>query len=168
MKECYIVVACTFDNGIGACGLIPWYIPEDIKFFRRLTSTANPGKINACIMGRITYESIGKPLANRINIVITSKKIPDVICVPDFPSAIAAASREDVESIFIIGGSSVYAEAIKYSNCTKIFMTQIQKNAEEFNCDRFLPDISNYEVLQTGILINDTLPYKLLVFTRTQ
>ena len=62
------------NRAIGANGKIPWKCKADMKFFKELTTrTSIPGKINAVIMGRNTYESIGKPLPNRLNAVLTTK-----------------------------------------------------------------------------------------------
>ena len=70
MKYC-MIVAIDKENGIGKQNSLPWHIPEDLKYFAKLTKGKGN---NAVIMGRKTYESIGKPLPNRLNIIITTQK----------------------------------------------------------------------------------------------
>jgi dihydrofolate reductase len=109
-----LIVACTFDGGIGYDGEIPWYIPSDLQKFRAVTTKCvDPNKINAVIMGRKTWESLSKPLANRLNIVISSNpyyKIENenVIVVHSIIGALCCANRPYIENIFIIGGANIY------------------------------------------------------------
>ncbi len=129
-----ITIIAAVDNkfGIGKNGLMPWYIPDDLKRFKELT------KNSVVIMGRVTYESIGaKPLPNRINIVIT--KNPESVnkkcmaCI-DFKYAIQLATTM-LKPIFIIGGSGIYKEA--FNVCDKVLLTKIDS---DFNCDVFFPN----------------------------
>lgn len=109
-----LILACTFSGGIGYKGEIPWYIPSDLKKFRAITTKcADENKINAVIMGRKTWESLSKPLANRLNIVITSNpyykiKNDNVIVVHSIIGALCCANRPYIENIFIIGGENIY------------------------------------------------------------
>lgn len=145
MKSCSIVVACTHDGGIASQGSIPWNLPSDLIFFRQLTSTtSSPDKQNACIMGKSTFFSLKKPLSKRLNVVLT--KSPQ-----DLPSIVQSASslqvalddlskRNDIESIFVIGGENVYREAIEHPAFTKLYMTRIVgTDAIRLKCDRFFP-----------------------------
>ena len=120
-----IIAAHDMMRVIGFEGGIPWHIPADLKRFKELTT----GK--AVIMGRKTFESIGKPLPNRVNIVITSdpKKFNDcyfekfygayestnLIVVSSYQQAISAARspKMEIDHAFIIGGQKVYKEAMK-------------------------------------------------------
>jgi dihydrofolate reductase/thymidylate synthase len=73
-----LVVAATKEWGIGIGGTLPWNLPDDIKFFKKLTTeTKDPFKMNCCIMGKNTFLSIPpkfRPLSNRINIIISSNQ----------------------------------------------------------------------------------------------
>lgn len=98
------IVAMTPDRIIGRGGDLPWQLPEDLKFFKRTTSG------HPIVMGRKTYESIGRPLPNRQNIVLT--RDPDWsaegIDVIHAPGDLAKLDLQDPH-IFIIGGAQVYA-----------------------------------------------------------
>ena len=109
-----VLVAAVAENGvIGANGGMPWRLKSDLAHFRALTI----GK--PVIMGRKTFESIGKPLKDRTNIVITraaGRSAPGVMFVPSFGEALAVAeadaARRGVDEIMVIGGSGVFAEAM--------------------------------------------------------
>ena len=109
-----LILACTLNGGIGYNGKIPWYIPSDLKKFRAITTKCvDENKINAVIMGRKTWESLSKPLANRLNIVITSNKYykvenENVIVVHSIIAALYCANKPYIENIFIIGGANIY------------------------------------------------------------
>ncbi len=178
-KRCSIVVACTHDGGIGSQGRVPWHLPSDLHFFRQLTTnTADPEKQNACIMGKATFLSLEKPLSRRLNIVITNHPNdlpPNVLGVSSLTQAIhVAINRVDVESLFIIGGESVYREALEHSLCDQIYMTRIVGlNAQHFQCDRFFP--LHYGAYfqpathPTNIPIHfeNGLHYQIIVYSRT-
>lgn len=123
------IIAAVSRNGvIGRNGTIPWSIREDLAFFKRMTT----GK--TVIMGRKTYESIGKPLPDRFNIVISSSKIysaDNCITVSTFKEALEKAEHNDV---FVCGGYQVYKTALPYTD--KLYITEID---EEFEGDTFFP-----------------------------
>lgn len=156
------IIACVdMAGGIGRIGTIPWKCPTDLKRFVMLTkSTGNTTSI--VIMGRKTFDSIlksnGKPLADRINIVITSSGNAaymgtGVVYVNSFDSAVNLAKRmyddanesqKPVSKVFVIGGSSPFEYAIKSPYLHKIFLSVIsfphnsdKKNAD-FGCDTFM------------------------------
>jgi dihydrofolate reductase len=95
------------DGVIGVDGRIPWYYKGDFKRFKRVTSGAT------VIMGRVTYESIGKPLSNRTNIVVTSTVDEYDGCIVE-RSIEAALKRAPAGDVFFIGGARIYAEAMRY------------------------------------------------------
>ncbi len=107
MPRKIIIVAMTADRVIGRDGQLPWRLPGDLKLFKAATFG------NTVVMGRRTFESIGKPLANRNNIVISSRPLPDpgVTRCPDFERALAEALRLG-RDIFFIGGAEVYRRAL--------------------------------------------------------
>jgi dihydrofolate reductase len=141
--------------GIGAKGTIPWRIPKDMAFFKKLTTEAEKGKVNAVIMGRKTFESIPpdfRPLSNRLNIVITrqtdKKEEGGVIFVNSLESALDKARKDpNVDQIFVIGGAEVYREAMIYP--CKVYMTRIMTTFPE--CDVFFPQMDgSFEIHSQG------------------
>lgn len=132
-RKLSLILACTFDGGIGCDGKIPWYLPTDLKKFKEITTKCvDKQKINAVIMGRKTWESLGKPLANRLNIVITSNKYyntkyDNVIVVHSIIAALHCADRAYVENIFVIGGANIYnmflQNKLYYNMVYKIYLS---------------------------------------------
>ena len=101
-----IVVAMTSIHVIGQNGDMPWHLPADLVHFKELTSG------HAIIMGRRTWESIGKPLPNRLNIVVTRQEdyaAEDVTVVHSLEDGIVAAGTQ---RIFLVGGGEMYKEAL--------------------------------------------------------
>lgn len=125
-------------SGIGKDGKIPWHNKEDMKFFKDIT-TGNGN--NAVIMGRTTYESIGKPLPNRLNIVLSktlNNNIQDINVLSSLEDAIKFAEEQKIENTFIIGGASVYKEALNKNLINgHIFITYIKTDLTKFDYDTF-------------------------------
>lgn len=122
MKISHIVAAA--ENGvIGVDNGLPWNIPEDTKFFRDKT------KGHIVIMGRKTYDSMGKALPNRLNIVITRQKgytLPDAKVVSSLEESIKLAKAELKnwpEEVFIIGGGQIYEESLPITDI--VYLTRI-------------------------------------------
>jgi dihydrofolate reductase len=110
-----------------------WHLPNDLKRFRVIT------KGHPVIMGRKTFESIGHPLPNRLNIVISHQKnIPGVTVVSSLDEAIARAGNDP--EIFVIGGGSVYKEAINRAD--RLYLTVVDAVAR--GADTFFPDYSRF------------------------
>lgn len=125
-----IVVAIDRQRGIGVNNTLPWHLPEDLAHFKKTTSG------HPIIMGRKTFDSIGRPLPNRRNIVITRNpgwKHDGVDAVPSLNAAIASAG--DAEA-FIIGGAQIFGEALP--QVSRLIVTEIDAN---FDCDTFFPQI---------------------------
>ena len=125
-----LIAAIGKNNELGADNQLMWHLPADMKFFRETTRGAT------VIMGRLTYESIGRPLPNRRNIVITSNTDyrPDGVEVfTSLEDAISAASSD--ETVFIIGGARVYADSLKYAD--ELILTEL--DAEFPEADVFFP-----------------------------
>ena len=132
-----IVVAVSNNKGIGFKGTIPWRNKEDMLFFKNLTTkTQDVNKKNAIIMGRVTFESIGKkPLPNRDNFVITKNKYDNVESYSNLDECLNdLIQSKKYESIFVIGGETLYKEALKHHLCNKIYMNVINLNTI---CDTF-------------------------------
>ncbi len=119
-----LILAKSRNHVIGDKGQIPWRLPNDMKFFRRVTM----GK--PIIMGRKTFESIGKPLPGRQNIVITGDATyvaPDgVVVVTDLDSALWAAAN--VDEVMIIGGAQIYRLALPTAD--RIYLTEIDADID--------------------------------------
>lgn len=156
MKYFQVIVAMDSHYGIGAKGTLPWRLKGDMNYFRKVTTeTRQKGKRNCVIMGRKTYFSIPdrfRPLKKRLNIVLSrnpnlrqEEGIPsEVKIADDFESALhIAMSDETVESIFVIGGSSVYDKALVHAACRRLHITYIDKKFP--SCDTFFP--CNYTTL---------------------
>jgi dihydrofolate reductase len=137
-----IVVAADLDWGIGKANGLPWpKLRGDLQHFKRLTSSASDGRRNAVVMGRKTWQSKevdGKPLPNRLNVVVTRGELavpPGVIVAHSLDEAIAA---DDPESIFVVGGTVVIRDAIERSDLRYVYLTRIQ---QRFDCDVRMPDL---------------------------
>jgi dihydrofolate reductase len=120
-----IIVAASANNVIGKDNKLPWHLPEDLKYFKN-TTWAMP-----VVMGRKTYESIGKPLPGRTNIVITRNKdlkIEGVEAVQSLNEAIAIAAKEEVKEIFIIGGAEIFNSS--FPQVSRIYLTRIHSEPE--------------------------------------
>src|SRR5213596_3123295 len=103
---------------IGAVGKIPWHLTEDFKWFKRMTS----GQV--IVMGRKTFESVGKPLPNRTTIVLTRSQnpIPGVQIVSDLGQIDLANEPRDV---FVCGGAQVYRQALPL--CSHLYLTLVKR-----------------------------------------
>lgn len=146
--------------GIGKNNKLPWNSTEDMKHFKQITCENSEGNENIVIMGRNTYESIGKPLKNRINIVITSKQIDNVICVNSFIKALMTAYNiKRRRYIFVIGGKKVYEEALTHPNLESIYHTIIDYEGQD--CDVCIDeDFLNVKgFTKKNLLYDDTQNY---------
>jgi dihydrofolate reductase len=130
-----IVVAMAANRVIGQDNQLPWHLPADLKHFRQTTM----GK--PILMGRKTYESIGRPLPGRTNIVITRDSAYSAAgceVVNSIDAAIAAAGEQD--EVMVIGGAELYRQVLPRADT--IYQTRIH---EAFAGDTFFPEISNSE-----------------------
>jgi dihydrofolate reductase len=133
-----LVAAIASNNVIGKENSLPWNIPEDLKRFKQMTSG------HTILMGRKTFDSIGRPLPNRQNIVMTKDENFEkegIKVINDFDEALELI-KESNEDIFIIGGSKIYELFEPVANSLAI--TRILK---DFEGDAFFPDI-NWELWQ--------------------
>ena len=127
-----IIVATDRARGIGIENRLPWRLPEDLAHFKR-TTIGHP-----IIMGRKTFESIGRPLPGRRNIVITRNPAwqhDGAECVNSVDAAIALAPATEA---FVIGGAQIYAETLLQA--TRLIVTEIDR---VFDCDAFFPAIDS-------------------------
>jgi len=132
-----IIAAIGKNRELGKNNKLLWHIPEDFKKFKQLTS----GHI--VIMGRKTFESIGKPLPNRINIIVTRNRswtpLGCTVCY-SLEEAINLAKKK-INEIFIIGGAEIYKQGIQYAD--KLYLTLV--NQEYPDADAFFPDYSEFK-----------------------
>jgi len=150
-----IIVAADLNFGIGINNTLPWRIPSELKYFQEITtSTQDSNKQNAVIMGRKTWDSLpskSKPLANRLNIVVSRNpqlELPaGVLAADSLERALAAASANPVttENSFLIGGAQMYAEGLKNPDCQAVYLTRIQ---QVFECDAFFDalELQNFKL----------------------
>ncbi|WP_175625485.1 MULTISPECIES: dihydrofolate reductase [Oxalobacteraceae] len=125
-----IVVATDSNNGIGINNTLPWHLPEDLAHFKRTTSG------HPIIMGRKTFDSIGRPLPNRRNIVITRNAEWQHAGVEAVTSLDAAKALVGDNQAFIIGGAQIYTDTV--GQVDRLIVTKIDKS---FDCDAFFPAI---------------------------
>ena len=126
-----IVVAISENNAIGKNNKLLWHLPADLKHFKEITSG------HTIIMGRKTYDSIGKPLPNRRNIVVSRNaelNIDGAETYLGLEQALGQCSNE--AEVFLIGGAEIYRQGLKYSN--KIYLTRVH---ETYEADTFFPEL---------------------------
>lgn len=131
--ELILIAALAENRAIGYKGKIPWKLTEDLKRFRQLTLN------HTVLMGRKTYDSIGKPLDKRKNIVLTRDKnfnSPGVIVCYTLEDALKKCEKD--ETVYVIGGEQVYRSTIDMA--TRLELTLVKKNYEG---DAFFPEINN-------------------------
>ncbi len=160
-----LLVAMSKNRVIGKNNQLPWHLPEDLKHFKALTMG------HPIIMGRKTYESIGKVLPGRINIIVTRQKnyvIPSAIVVDSIQSAFAAGFEENSakNEAFVIGGEEIFHQALAFSQ--RIYLTEIQKT---FDGDTFFPELNSQEWHETKRAIHfsegiEQLEYHLVILDR--
>lgn len=131
------IVAVAENNAIGIRNTLPWYLPEDLKFFKR-TTLGKP-----VIMGRKTYESLGKPLPGRLNIVLTHQRgmeVPDgVLLYEDVNDAIRYLEDMSCDECFIIGGGKVFESTLPLVD--RLYITRVHTSIA--NADTFFPEIDH-------------------------
>ncbi|HJV73937.1 MAG TPA: dihydrofolate reductase [Noviherbaspirillum sp.] len=130
MSHLTIIVATDAQHGIGINNTLPWRLPEDLAHFKRITSG------HPIIMGRKTFDSIGRPLPNRRNIVITRNAAWTHYGVESVTSVDGALALVGDTPAYVIGGAQIYAEVLPVTN--RLIITEIARN---FNCDAFFPAI---------------------------
>ena len=137
MVELAVIVAAA-DNGVIGCnGALPWHLPEDLRYFKRVTL----GK--PIVMGRKTFESIGRPLPGRTNIVISRNadyRAEGARVVASLDEALQLAediaANDSVDEVMVIGGAQIYTEALPRAD--RLYYTAVHCSVEG---DAFLPEI---------------------------
>ncbi|KAI1797925.1 dihydrofolate reductase [Ganoderma leucocontextum] len=164
MARLTVIVASTRNNGIGQNSRLPWRLPKEMAYFKRVTTSAPEGSMNAVVMGRNTWESIPqkfRPLDKRLNLVISTNKHYQLMsadaetpCAPvhlhsNLDSALNRLSQPEFLEVpmhrsFVIGGASLYRDTLALapsssSFVNRILLTRILSPAFE-DCDVFMPD----------------------------
>ncbi len=151
-----LIAAMAENRVIGRNNKMPWYLPSDRKRFHAIT------RGHPVIMGRKTFESIGRPLSNRTNIVLSRQKayaVPGCIVVHDIDSAFAACAGAD--EVFVCGGEEIFQETINRAD--RIYLTIIHCNVEG---DAYFPDIpENYAEVERRER-EDVMPYAFVRYER--
>jgi len=136
--EIAIIVAMANNRTIGINNTLPWRIPEDLKHFKALTMGHH------MIMGRKTFESIGKPLPGRTTVVVSrdrSLKIDGCVVAHSLQEAVAACANDP--QIFMVGGADIYAQALGLAD--KLYITEIQQDVAG---DAWFPEFDRSEWLE--------------------
>ena len=159
MKSLSLIVAHAKNNVIGYKNTLPWHLPEDLKRFRALTMG------HSIIMGRKTYESLGRLLPGRITIIVTRNKdfkVEGALIAHSLQAALLLASGDNEP--FVIGGAELYKDGLKLAN--KLYITEVHA---EFSGDAFLPeiDLSHWNLSEKkDHLAASGLEYSDLIYTR--
>ncbi|MEK7551639.1 MAG: dihydrofolate reductase [Patescibacteria group bacterium] len=137
-----IIAAIDSKKGIGKDNKLIWHISDDLKRFKSLTLN------HPIIMGRKTFQSIGKALPQRTNIVITNDPnftAENVVIVSSIEEAITKAKEsEGFEEIYIIGGGQIYKQALDKDLVDRLYLTLVEG---DFKADTFFPDYSNFKLV---------------------
>jgi len=142
------IAAMSLNRVIGSGNRIPWHLPEDFKWFKKLTTG------NVIVMGRKTFEAIGKPLPNRDTIVLSRSGF-------DHPGVTTVRSLDEVpplvpgREVFIAGGAQIYAQALPL--CSDLYLTLVKREVEG---DAFFPPFEDqFELVEK---IQDNAEFKIL------
>jgi dihydrofolate reductase len=138
LQHITLIVAADENDAIGIDGQMPWHLPQDLKFFKN-TTWAMP-----VIMGRKTFDSMGRPLPGRTNIVVTQNKdwkYDGVWTAGSLDEALILASSLEVNEIFIIGGGTIYQAALPLAN--RVYLTRVHTKMEK--ADTWFPQLNDKE-----------------------
>ena len=163
-----LIVATAHNNVIGRNNELPWHLPQDLKYFKSVTL----GK--PIIMGRKTFESIGKPLPGRTNIVVTRQRnwsFAGVLVAKSVEEALEIGKQfcneqgKLAEEVMVIGGAEIYRHALPFAD--RIYLTRIDVTVEKG--DAHFPELAADKWKLISELLGDSdasLPHKFLVFEK--
>jgi dihydrofolate reductase len=123
-----LIAALARNRAIGKNGKLPWHISDDLKRFKRVTTG------HVILMGRKTFESLGRPLSNRRNVVLSKHSIEGVETYASLESALKALDNE--EKVFVIGGGQLFAQTL--SRADELMLTFVER---EVDGDTFFPEL---------------------------
>lgn len=161
-----LIAAQASNRVIGRDNSMPWHLPEDLKYFKRVTM----GK--PVVMGRKTFESIGRPLPGRLNIVITRQadwSAPAGMMVVDsvdraLEQAVRYGEEKGLDEVMVIGGGQIYERALPLAG--RVYLTQIQ---QAFAGDAVFPPLGEewqQVACEDGESAESGLKYSFLIFDR--
>lgn len=139
MTQLSIIVAVAHDGVIGANNTLPWHLPEDLKRFKALTMGHH------IIMGRKTYDSLGRLLPGRTTVIVTRNenyKVEGALVANSLDAAIALCENDD--EVFLIGGAELYQAGLKLAH--KLYITEIELDVAG---DAFFPKLASTEWQET-------------------
>jgi dihydrofolate reductase len=152
VKQFKAIAAMSLNRVIGRGNQIPWHLPEDFKWFKRMTTG------NVVVMGRKTFESIGKPLPNRETIVVSRSGF-------SHPGVRTVTSLEEIDlanetrEVFICGGGQIYEQAL--GRCADLYLTVVKREVEG---DAFFPAFEDqFDAAET---VSDTPEFKIVHYRR--
>lgn len=148
-SDFYVIAAACQNNGIGYMNRLPWKLKNELAYFNKMTTESpEPAHKNIVIMGRKTWSSIPpkyRPLKDRTNVVLsrTVSTIEDRDSVDhifsSLPDALEGVSQlRNKGQVWVVGGQSIYEEALRLPQCKRVYLTRIDK---EFECDTFFPEM---------------------------
>lgn len=135
-----IIAVVGKNRELGKDNKLLWHLPEDLKYFKKTTLG------HSVIMGYKTYEAIGsKPLPNRLNIILTFKKIKIEGCktANSVDQALNLAAKSKTGELFIIGGASIFDQTIEKAD--RLYLTEVDATAD---ADTFFPDYANFKLVE--------------------
>lgn len=150
-----LIAAIGRNNEIGCDNKLLWNIPEDMKHFKEYTT----GKV--VVMGRKTFDSIGRALPGRKNVILTSSNIPNILCVKSVESLMTI--EHCYPEIVVIGGETIYTQMMPYAS--KLVITHIDN---EFLADTFFPkiDLTKWQITNKIDSSNDRYKYSFVDYHR--
>jgi dihydrofolate reductase len=137
------IVARAENGVIGKDNGLIWHMPNDLKFFKETTTG------HYVLMGRKSYESVGKPLPNRLNIIITRNTdyaVEGALVVHSLQEALDLAFKQKQQEVFILGGGEIYRQALEKKLVDRIYLTEIK---ESFEGDTYFPELNATEWEET-------------------
>lgn len=158
MARLSIIVATDKKRGIGINNQLPWHLPEDLAHFKNTTSG------HPIIMGRKTYDSIGRPLPKRRNIVVSRNSEWNQTGVETVNSIEQAFALLNEEQAFVIGGAQIYQQAMQLAE--RLVVTEIQG---EYDCDAFFPEIDPKiwgETSRQNFISSNNLAYDIVIYSK--
>lgn len=155
-----LVVAMGPNREIGINNQIPWKLSEDLKNFKKITMGHH------ILMGRKTFESIGRPLPGRTNIILSRNKdfkVKDCITVTTMDEAINFAKKNGEAELMVIGGAEIYKEALPSAN--KIYLSKVEFKGE---ADAYFPEFNenDWKIISETKHSEDTIPWTFKVIQR--
>ena len=154
--QIHLIWAQDINGGIGREGKLPWHISEDLQNFKKLTLDS------IIIMGRKTWESLPiRPLSKRRNIVLSRNEVPNIEYYTSIKECIEKLNDDDIEKLFVIGGSTVYRNFIYRAN--ELHITQVDKVTE--GIDTFFP-VTMLKIKNEFEKINETKLNNKTIYTQ--